>query len=127
MRYALLIYEHPNDTAAREDPARASSYWASWMAYGEAINAAGIVVGGAPLQPSPTGTTVRVEAGRRQVQDGPYADTKEQLGGFFLIEVPDLDAAVAWAAKVPNGVVEVRPVLVRDMIADVPREAALAG
>ncbi|MBV9077581.1 MAG: YciI family protein [Methylobacteriaceae bacterium] len=114
MQYALIIYEHPQDTARREDPAEAGPYWAGWMAYSQAIGEAGIVVGGAALQPSGTATTVRAGGPARQVQDGPYADTKEQLGGFFLIEVPDLDAALGWAARAPNGVIEVRPVLQRE-------------
>ena len=65
------------------------------------------------LQPSSAATTVRVADGKPQVLDGPYADTKEQLGGYYLIDVPDLDAAIAWAARCPaagHGVVEVRPV-----------------
>jgi hypothetical protein len=70
--------------------------------------------GGKGLEPPSTGTTVRLRDGERIVQDGPYADTKEQLGGFFVIDVPDLDAALDWAARCPaatDGVVEVRPVL----------------
>ena len=122
MQYALLIYEDPAETAHRDDPARREAYWASWMAYSQAIGAAGIVQGGAPLHPASTGTTVRVAAGARHVQDGPYADTKEQLGGFFIVEVPDLDVALDWAAKAPNGVVEVRPVLQREM----PAQSAAA-
>ena len=69
-------------------------------------------VGGAGLQPPATGTTVRLRGGARQVHDGPFADTKEQLGGYYIIEVPNLDAALEWAAKcpaAPTGSVEVRP------------------
>ncbi len=124
MQYALLIYEDPDDTALRNDPERQEAYWAGWMAFSQAIGASGVVQGGAPLHPASTGTTVRMEAGRRHVQDGPYADTKEQLGGFFLIDVPDLDAALDWAARVPNGAVEVRPVLRREMPADAEAAAA---
>jgi hypothetical protein len=82
------------------------------MPYMQAIKDAGIFKGGAGLEPSDTATTVRVKDGRRSVQDGPYADTKEQLGGFFIIDVPDLDTALDWAARYPagpSGVVEVRP------------------
>jgi hypothetical protein len=70
------------------------------------------MVGGAGLQPPPLGTTVRERDGKRHVQDGPYADTKEQLGGFYEIDVPDLDTALDWAARCPSastGAVEVRP------------------
>jgi hypothetical protein len=73
---------------------------------------AGIYVGGDPLQVPETGTTVRMKEGKRYVQDGPYADTKEQLGGFTILELPSLDAALEWAARCPAasiGAVEVRP------------------
>ena len=74
----------------------------------------GIVVSGAGLEAPQTATTIRVRDGRRQVQDGPYSDTKEQLGGYFVIDVPDLDTALEWAARSPSAgsaCVEVRPVL----------------
>ena len=76
---------------------------------------------GAPLQPDATGTTVRVKSGQPQVQDGPYADTKEQLGGFMILELPSLDAALEWAGRCPTaatGAVEIRPVSddVRDLV-----------
>jgi hypothetical protein len=112
VKYAILIYETPADFAARTDPERSGPYWAGWMAYSEAIG--GVTTGGAPLQPADTATTVRMQDSRRLVQDGPYADTREQLAGFFLIDVPDLDAALEWAARCPasaTGAVEVRPVL----------------
>jgi len=102
------------DFASRTDPERAGAYWGAWTAYAQSIAQSGILVSGAGLQPPHTATTVRVRGGHTQVQDGPYADTKEQLAGFFVIEVPDLDAALAWAAKAPSAVtasVEVRPVL----------------
>jgi hypothetical protein len=76
---------------------------------------AGVLVGGNALYPPSTATTLRLEAGRRHVQDGPYAATKDQLGGFYLIEVPDLDTALYWASLNPaasRGAVEVRPVLI---------------
>jgi hypothetical protein len=71
------------------------------------------MAGGAGLEPPETATIVRLTNGERMVQDGPYADTKEQLGGFYLIEVPDMDSAIAWAARCPcasHGTVEVRPI-----------------
>jgi len=75
---------------------------------------AGVLTGGTGLQPTSTATTVRVANGKTQVLDGPYADSKEQLGGFRIIDVTDLDAALAWAARCPtalHGVVEVRPIM----------------
>jgi hypothetical protein len=83
------------------------------MAYTEALRNAGVLRGQNRLQPSTAATTVRVVEGKSRVLDGPFADTKEQLGGYFLIEVPDLDAAISWAARCPgasHGVVEVRPI-----------------
>lgn len=113
MKYALVIYETPEEFARRESP-DAPAYWAAWMAYSQAIEEAGVGAGGAGLQPPATATTVRVGADGRQVQDGPFADSKEQLGGFYILDVPDLDAALDWAARCPNtgGTVEVRPLLV---------------
>ena len=83
------------------------------MAYGQALQDAKVVVASNRLRPTSAATTVRVADGKTQVLDGPYAETKEQLGGYFLIDVPDLDAALAWAARCPgasHGAVEVRPV-----------------
>ncbi len=89
------------------------------MAYSEAINAGINVTGGAPLEPPGTATTIRVKSGQRIVEDGPFASSKEQLAGFFLIEVESLDVAMDWASRAPvgNGLVEVRPILVREMAA----------
>ena len=86
---------------------------AAYMAYGEALKAAGAWKGSNRLQPISTATTVRNVNGKAQVLDGPYIDSKEQLGGYYLIDVPDLDAALSWAARCPavgHGVVEVRPI-----------------
>jgi hypothetical protein len=85
----------------------------AYRAYMEAMSKAGVLKDSKGLHPTSAATTVRVANGRAQVLDGPYADSKEQLGGFHIIEVPDLDAAIAWAARSPtalHGVVEVRPV-----------------
>ena len=112
MKYALLIYETEAAFGERNDPDASADYWGSWMAFGEAI--AGVNTGGAALQGPATATSVAVRDGERQVQDGPFPDAKEQLGGFFLIDVPDLDAALEWAARCPNAAtstVEVRPLL----------------
>jgi len=114
MKYAILVYETPSELAAREDPARVGPYWAAYTAYAQALSAAGVSVGGAGLQPPGMATTVRLRGGQQQVQDGPFADTKELLGGLFLIDVADLDAALVWAARCPaaaTGSVEVRPQL----------------
>jgi hypothetical protein len=111
MRYAMLIYETPEDFDIYEGDEE--SLWSPWRAYYKALVAAGVYVDGSPLQPTTTSTTVRLREGQRQVQDGPYADTKEQLGGFIILEVPSLDAALEWAARCPvaaTGAVEVRPV-----------------
>jgi hypothetical protein len=85
----------------------------AYRAYTEALKQAGVLAGSNRLQPVSTATTVRVANGKTQVLNGPYADLKEQLGGYFLIDVPDLDAALSWAARCPaasHGAVEVRPV-----------------
>ena len=111
MQYVVLIYEAPEEFARRESP-EAQAYFAGWMAYAQAIGPH--ARGGAPLLPGATATTVRLRDGQRLVQDGPYADTREQLGGFWIIDVPDLDAALEWAARCPaagTGAVEIRPVM----------------
>ena len=114
MKLAMLMYENASELARRQDPAQAGAYWGAWTAYVQAINAAGIVTGGAGLEPPAGATTLRLAGGQRQVQDGPFADTKEQLGGFFLLDVPDLETALDWAARCPAasaGGVELRPLL----------------
>ena len=86
---------------------------AAYKAYTEALRNAGVLRAADRLKPSSTATTVRITDGKSQVLDGPYADTKEQLGGYYLIDVPDLDAAISWASRCPgasHGLVEVRPV-----------------
>jgi hypothetical protein len=115
----MLIYEPADDFRSRghERP----EMIAAWRAYYRALVDAGVYVGGAPLEAPSTGATVRVHGGQRRVQDGPYADTKEQLGGQVILEVPTLDAALDWAARCPTaatGAIEVRPVsvTVRDLV-----------
>lgn len=110
MQYALLIYEPPGHIDGRKEHDEA--FWAPWRAYHKALIDAGVHIGGEPLKPEATATVVRLRGGQRKVQDGPYADTKEQLGGFMLLELPSLDAALEWAARCPAasyGAVEVRP------------------
>ena len=114
MQYVILAYESQDAFALRKQAVRTDEYFASWRAYTEAIRSSGIVRGGVALQAPETATTVSLAAGKRQVQDGPFADTKEQLGGYFVVEVPDLDAALTWAERCPSAEyasVEVRPLL----------------
>lgn len=106
MKYAILVYETEDDFANR--PKHTPAY----NAYSEALTKAGVAAGGAALSPSHTATTLRLRNDQRNVQDGPYADTKEQLGGLFIIDVTDLDTALDWASRCPaasNCAVEVRP------------------
>ena len=112
MQYTMLIYQSPAQFAARTDPASRDAFWGSFVPYMKALYEAGIVVAGTGLEPPETATTVNLGNGQRLVQDGPYADTKEQLGGLFIIDVADLDTALAWAARCPGGsgtLVEIRP------------------
>ena len=114
MKYTLLIYENAQSFALRtdSDAKKREAYWAAWPAYAKALQDAGVMAGGAGLEPPQIATTFRLSDGQRVVQDGPYADTKEQLGGFFMIDVPDLDTALKWAARIPaatGSVIEVRP------------------
>jgi hypothetical protein len=114
MDYMLIYRETAEEVAQRDDPAAAPAYWGAWMAYMGAINASGLMKNGAGLEPPRTATTVRVLGGKRQVQDGPYADTREHLGGYVVLSVASLDEALEWAARAPcaaGGSVEVRPVL----------------
>jgi hypothetical protein len=108
MQYALNIREAAEDFARRGDPA----YRDGWVAYSQALAQAGIMTGGAGLTGPETGTIVRRKGEDHDVQDGPYPDGKEQLGGFYLIDVADMDTALEWATRVPisdKGSVEVRP------------------
>jgi len=87
----------------------------AFMAYTQAMKGAGVYVDGSPLAPAPTAKTLRMTDGKTQVLDGPYAESREQLGGYFIVDVPDLDAALDWAAKCPGlpyGPVEVRQIQV---------------
>jgi hypothetical protein len=112
MQYLLLIYgnEARMLSASKEVTGQ---MMAAYTAYAEAMRKSGVYVGGNRLQPTTAATTVRAPDGKASVHDGPYAETKEQLGGYFLIETPDLDAALSWAARCPgaaHGAIEVRPV-----------------
>jgi hypothetical protein len=114
MQYMLILNEAPEEFARRADPQEAPAYWGGWNAFIGAMAQAGVIVKGDGLHGPHAATTLRIRDGKRVVQDGPFADTKEQLGGYFVIDVPDLDAALDWAAKAPSALtasVEVRPVL----------------
>jgi hypothetical protein len=114
MKYLLTIYGDESrrwqDMPEEEGKRIMDAYWA----FGDEAEKAGVLLGGEGLQPTATATTVRVRDGERLNTDGPFAETKEQLGGFYLVECKDLDEAIDWAAKIPGaetGSVEVRPVM----------------
>lgn len=111
MQYMLTIYA---DEAGynRMTPAEQEKGYAAYMAYAEALTKAGALKASGRLGPSSSSTQVRVVDGKPSVLDGPFIESKEQLGGYFLIDVADLDAAISWAARCPgagHGVIEVRP------------------
>jgi hypothetical protein len=112
MKYLLLIYG--NESAMQKaSEADTGQMMAAYQAYTQAMMQAGAYVDGNRLQPSSSATTVRVANSKTEVLNGPYAETREQLGGFFIVEAPDLDGALSWAARCPgasHGVIEVRPI-----------------
>jgi len=109
MHYTLLFYETTEEFAERSDPERKEAYLAGWAHYVKALREAGIVVSSSGLDRPETAASLRRKDGELLVQDGPIAEAKEQLGGFFILDVPDLDTALSWAARCPNNAVEVRP------------------
>jgi hypothetical protein len=112
MQYLLIFYGDEQAMLATP-PQATNERMAAYGAYMEAMKKAGVIVGANRLKPTNTASTVRVANGKTQVIDGPYAETREQLGGYFLINVPDLDAAISWAARCPgaaHGTMEVRPI-----------------
>lgn len=112
MQYAILNYTASSDYPTAEDVEQAKEN-ELWGAYTRALIESGILVAGNALHPAHTATTLRVRGNERDIQDGPYAASKEQLGGFYIIDVPDLDEALRWASRNPaasSGAVEVRPV-----------------
>ncbi len=114
MQYLILATETADAFAARTDPERSGEYWSAWTAYIDALAQSGVMVQAGGLQPPDSATTLRLQDGRRVVHDGPFADTKEQLGGYFVVDVPDIDAALTWAERCPSAgyaSVEVRPLL----------------
>jgi hypothetical protein len=113
MQYMLLIY---GDEAARGSATKEQmgQMFAAYGAYTEAMKKAGVFKAGDPLQATSTATTVRAVDGKTKVLNGPYAEAKEQLGGYYLIEAADLDSALSWASRCPGaqfGAIEVRPVM----------------
>ncbi|HSV54724.1 MAG TPA: YciI family protein [Burkholderiaceae bacterium] len=112
MQYLLMIY---GSEAAEQSmtEAQVGQVLSAYGAYSEALRKAGVMVGSNRLRPTADATTVRVANGKTEVLNGPYAETREQFGGYYLIEVPDLDAALSWASRCPgasHGSIEVRPV-----------------
>lgn len=108
MSYTLMFYESQEDFAARMDPARQQAYLAGWTHYVRALHEAGIVVFGSGLYAPETAATMKRHGADMVVQDGPFPETKEQLGGIMVIDVPDVDTALEWAARAPVDTVEVR-------------------
>jgi hypothetical protein len=112
MQFAILIYAD-EEAMLNADKATTGETLAAYGAYTQAITAAGILLGSNRLRPTTAATAVRVADGKTQVLNGPFAETKEQLAGYYLIDVPDLDAAISWGARCPGasrGTIEVRPV-----------------
>ena len=112
MEYMLLIHADEAKFNALPDDTRRQAL-AAYGAYTQALRDAGVVRSSNRLHPADMATLVRVREGRTEVQNGPFIETKEELGGYYLIDVPDLDAALAWAARCPgagHGTIEVRPV-----------------
>ena len=108
MKYLLLIYENEKRFENGYDPKEMAEYGAFGKEFGKAI------LNGHALKPTTTATTVRVRDGKRLTTDGPFAETKEQLGGFYMVNCKDLDEALEWASQIPSsgrGPVEVRPIM----------------
>lgn len=113
MKYALLLYANEADQPDYMAPEGAAEM-AQWGAFTQELAESGSLLGGEALQEVATATNVRIREGSTITADGPFAETKEALGGFYLIDVADLDAAIAWAEKIPNvgyGTVEIRPIM----------------
>jgi hypothetical protein len=111
MKYILLIYGDERAWGAM-DQAKMAKIYADHRAYGAALTAAGAMRGGSELKPVATATSVKFTKGTPRTVDGPFAETREQLAGFYMIDVPNLEDALAWAEKMPgmiDGTVEVRP------------------
>jgi hypothetical protein len=115
MEYLLLFHQPPRELEREVGDPESAPYWESWRAYMGAIYAAGVVKSGNALMPASTASSIRIRGDEREVHDGPYADTKEMLGGYLVIEVATHDEALVWAARSPSsqtGTTEVRPIRV---------------
>ncbi len=113
MQYMLLIYDDEKQWAEMPEE-RGRELMGEYFAYTEELRQAGAFIAGDPLQPTSTATTVRVAAGETLTTDGPFAETKEQLGGYYLVDVDSEEEALEWAAKIPSaryGTIEVRPIM----------------
>lgn len=116
MQYALLIYDDESKWGEMSEEER-NGVMGEYFGYTEALRAAGAFVAGEALQSTQTATTVRVRDSETLTTDGPFAETKEQFGGFYIVDVESLDQALEWAARIPSarlGTIEVRPVVVFD-------------
>jgi hypothetical protein len=127
MKYALTIYgdESARETASPEDMQAVSQ---AYGALTQEMQEKGVLVAGEGLYPTQTATTIRVRDDERSVTDGPFAETKEQLGGFYVLDCKDLDEAIDWAAKIPgsqSGSIEIRPVMVFDEAGNLVEEQAV--
>lgn len=115
MQYLFLLYgAEAGSPEPPQDPKELEAYMAPWIEYNAVLQKAGAMLGGNALQPTSTATTVEMKNGNASFTDGPFAETKEQLGGYYLIECANLDEALALAAKCPaaqHGRVEVRPIM----------------
>jgi hypothetical protein len=115
MHYMILNYTPPSEYADA-DAVAAAAQGDVWGAYTKALIDAGVFVSGNALHPAHTATTLRLRGETPDIQDGPYAASKEQFGGYYIIDAPDLDTALRWAALNPavrSGAVEVRPIVMR--------------
>ncbi len=113
MKYALFLYDDPSNANEMGTP-EMDAEMQQWFAFTEELSNSGKMLGGEALTPVETATTVRVRGGKTVTTDGPFAETKETLGGFYMLEAENLDEAIAWAAKIPsapNGSVEIRPIM----------------
>jgi hypothetical protein len=123
MKYLLTIYNAESDFADAR-PEDVQQMMAAYEAFSREVDEAGAMRGGEGLQPSGTATTVKVRNGETVTSDGPFADTREQLGGYYLLDCRDLDEAIGWAAKIPGaqtGAIEVRPVMDYEAVG-IPRD-----
>lgn len=116
MKYAALIYSEESNPSANPDmeSEAGQAVMAAYFAYGDAGTEAGVIAGGEALTPTSTATSVQVRDGQTITTDGPFAETKEQLGGFYILDCENLDQAIQWAARIPHaasGTIEVRPII----------------